>query len=300
MEEPRHHTHKLLHRLSKLSWPKIIVIVFLTILFFFFIIDALTTHYSITYTSELMNSLDQINVVLMTIAFISLTTIAVILCFPTGILCLSGGYLYSNKIDFLWGSIVATIVNLIGNTLGAGICFYISIYLSSTENERMSKEDFHPILWGIRNALHKEGLSINILLRLAPIVPSAMSNYGLYVLGSSFNDFIIGAFVGTVPYALALSLCGAMLTDTSEIEDFMLETSLWITVPLLLITVASVTMGTYLVYKYVDASLQAIAKENKESGNASNCETASKKVDEKTPLISESSAEDTIDDRDML
>ena len=232
--------------LSNLSLHKLVIVIILTILFFTFIIDSLSTHYTYTYTSDLIKQLDQLNVFLMTFLFFIISIIAILLCFPTGILFLSCGYLYAAKIGFTWGVVVATIANIIENTCAACLSFYISKYIASTEDERiLSQDDFHPILWGIRKALEDQGFTINLLLRLAPIVPSALSNYSMYLLGSSLNDFLLGAFIGTIPYAVLLSICGAMLNDTSQIVSFMENTPLWITIPVLIVAVVTFIFGTY-------------------------------------------------------
>jgi uncharacterized membrane protein YdjX (TVP38/TMEM64 family) len=248
---------------ARWSPVKLILIVFLVTLFLFFIIDSFTKKYSLGLVSELVASLTHLNVVIMTILFVVITAISVIFCFPTGAMCLSGGYLFCVKFGFTIGFFASTITILLGNSLGCAITYKIAIWVSTTDNQMLAKEDFHPLLWGIRKAIEKKGRTINTLLRLTPIIPGAVLNYCLPLLGTKFEDFIFGSFIGTSPYAFLLSVLGSMLGDSSAMERFILTTPLWITIPMVMVAASSLTLGAYLIYKYSKEALHAAMEEDK-------------------------------------
>jgi uncharacterized membrane protein YdjX (TVP38/TMEM64 family) len=208
-----------------------------------------------------MSFLADLNVFIMTLLFLLITSVGVVFCFPTGILGLSGGYLFGLRFGFTLGFILAIIVNLVGNSLGCAMTYKVSIWLASEKDRPVTKEDYHPILWGMRKALEKKGRQINTLLRLTPIVPGAMLNYCLPPLGTKFDDFIFGSFFGTIPYAVLLSILGSMLNDSSSIETFLYHTSVWITIPIFVLAFSSLFAAIYLTYKYANEALQAAMRE---------------------------------------
>lgn len=244
------------------SPTKVIIITFLFIVFIFFIIDSFTTQYSLHAISYLMKILASYNILSMTVLFLIFTAVSLVFVFPTGLLCLAGGYIYAFKLGFTIGLIISTIINLIGNVLGCFLTFKISMFLTNMSNSTMKKSDYHPYLWGIRKALEKKGLLINILLRLTPIVPSAIINYTLPPLGTKLYDFLIGTFLGTIPYAFVLSFLGSMVSDSTSVQGYVLETSLWISLPLGFLAVMSLITSVYLLYSYVNEALQTAIREN--------------------------------------
>lgn len=251
---------------SRWSPVKLLLITTLVALFLFFIIDSMTNKYSLELVSKLVAFLTQLNVVVMTILFVLITAVSVIFCFPTGAMCLSGGYLYCVKLGFTFGFFASTLMILVGNSLGCALTFKVAIWLSTSENQPLSKEDFHPLIWGIRKAIEKKGRTINTLLRLTPIIPGAVLNYCLPLIGTRFDDFIFGSFVGTSPYALLLSILGSMLGDSSAMERFIVQTPLWISIPVVMAAASSLTLGVYLIYKYAREALYSAMEEDKPHG----------------------------------
>ena len=72
--------------------------------------------------------------------------------------------------------------------------------------------------------MKKNGLLINILLRLTPILPQSVLNYSLPALGSDFFDFSIGCLLGLPPCSIFMTVIGALIANN--------QASPWNSIPL--------------------------------------------------------------------
>lgn len=239
---------------------RIIAIMLLLFAFMFFIFDSMTDQISFKIVKRFMLSLILFDLFRMSIIFLFCTCASLIFVFPTTIIGLSGGYLYGVKLGFVVGFLVSTIVTQIGLILGCFFTFQISRYLYSSNAGEYKKEDYHPVVWGIRKALEKKGLQINILLRLT-FLPAQILNYTLPPLGTKLSDFLLGAFIGSIPYSVFISLLGSMLTDVTEIELFLYHQSPTVSILLCLLGIFCVVLVIYLIYKYAKEALNEVMEE---------------------------------------
>ena len=130
------------------------------------------------------------------IFFLLLYCLATILLLPTLVLTLAGGVLF--------GPVVGTLFNLLGATLGATCAFCISRFLvfdwvASKKNIRLSK-----LIAGVED----RGWQFVALLRLVPIIPFNLVNYGLGITRIKFSHYLITTVIFLIPAEIIFTYCG--------------------------------------------------------------------------------------------
>ncbi len=146
-------------------------------------------------TSAIVNWIETLGL-LAPIFFLLLYCLATILFLPTMVLTLAGGALF--------GPIIGTLFNLISATLGAVCAFCISRYLifdkvADTKNIRIKN-----LIAGVEN----RGWQFVALLRLIPIIPFNMVNYGLGVTRIKLSHYLFATIIFLIPGEIIFTYCG--------------------------------------------------------------------------------------------
>lgn len=139
------------------------------------------------------------------IAFIGIYIVATVAFLPGSVLTLGAGVLF--------GVVQGALVVFVGATLGATFAFLVGRYLARGWVAR--KIEGNQNFAAIDQAVGQEGFKIVTLLRLSPIFPFNLLNYGLGVTGVSLKDYFLGSigmFPGTVMYVYLGSLAGSLAT----------------------------------------------------------------------------------------
>lgn len=138
------------------------------------------------YAPEIISWVEQLGW-LAPVLFIIIYCLATIMFFPTMVITLAGGALF--------GPILGTLLNLLGATWGAACSFLITRYFSGNwlpQNKNGS------VMKLIRGVEQKGWMSVAIL-RLFPIVPFNLVNYGLGVTGIRFRTYLLTTFIFLIP-----------------------------------------------------------------------------------------------------
>ena len=197
-----------------------LLIIILLGLVIFFVIDSYTskeTEKFIKYLGLLFIHLSPFYFIL---TYLSMTILFTIITVPEILIAATGGYFFALKFGFVFGILIGSSVNIIGITLGAMVCYFLSFALFH-DSEYIKSYEY---LNGLDIVLKKNGLLINILLRLTPILPQSVLNYSLPALGSNFFDFSIGCLLGLLPYSILVTVIGALIANH--------EASAWKSIPL--------------------------------------------------------------------
>ncbi|WP_237758276.1 TVP38/TMEM64 family protein [Legionella londiniensis] len=130
------------------------------------------------------------------IFFLFLYCFATLFFLPTMVLTLAGGAIF--------GPVLGTFFNLLGATIGAGCAFCISRYLifdwlKTKENARISK-----LIKGVEN----RGWQFVALLRIVPIIPFNIVNYGLGLTGIKFSHYMLTTVIFLIPTEIISTYCG--------------------------------------------------------------------------------------------
>lgn len=134
--------------------------------------------------------------------------VATVALVPGSLLTLAAGAIF--------GIVKGTALVLIAATLGASLAFLISRYLAREAVERRLAA--HPRFAAIDRAVGSEGRKIVFLLRLSPIFPFNLLNYGLGLTNIRFTDFLV-ASAGMVPGILLYVYCGRVIGDVARIAS---------------------------------------------------------------------------------
>jgi uncharacterized membrane protein YdjX (TVP38/TMEM64 family) len=121
------------------------------------------------------------------LAFVGMIVVFTSMFVPDTVLAIAGGALFG----LVWG----TVLTVVGVIITAALNFLAARTLLRPRIETMLEQ--HPKMLAIQSAANREGLRLQLLLRLAPINPVSVS----YVLGASgvrFSTFLI-ATAGLIP-----------------------------------------------------------------------------------------------------
>lgn len=128
--------------------------------------------------------------------FLLLYCLGTILFFPTMVLTLAGGALF--------GPVTGTFFNLLGATIGAVCAFCISRYLvfdwlAAKKNPRIDK---------MISGVERQGWQFVALIRLVPLIPFNLVNYGLGVTRIKLSHFFIATAIFLIPTEIFFTYCG--------------------------------------------------------------------------------------------
>jgi uncharacterized membrane protein YdjX (TVP38/TMEM64 family) len=137
------------------------------------------------------------------IVFIAGYVLACVAFVPGAVLTLAAGILF--------GLVRGVAYVLVGAVLGSSAAFLVSRYLARRAVERRIQADAR--FAAIDRAIAKEGLKIVFLLRLSPLFPFNLLNYGLGLTQVRFRDYLLasaGMIPGTVLYVYYGTALGSL------------------------------------------------------------------------------------------
>lgn len=130
------------------------------------------------------------------ILFLLLYCLATIFLLPTMVLTLAGGVLF--------GPMVGCLINLLGATIGAVCAFCISRYLVFDWLAAKKYVRINSLIAGVE----RKGWQFVALLRLVPIIPFNLVNYGLGVTRIKFSQYLTATVIFLIPTEVAFTYCG--------------------------------------------------------------------------------------------
>lgn len=139
------------------------------------------------------------------LAFILLYIIITVAFVPASVVTLGAGVVF--------GVIKGAMLVFVGAMLGATAAFLVGRYVA--RGWVAKKIAGNPRFQAIDDAIAKEGRKIIFLLRLSPVFPFNLLNYGLGLSQISLKDYVVGTigiFPGTVMYVYLGSLVGNLAT----------------------------------------------------------------------------------------
>jgi uncharacterized membrane protein YdjX (TVP38/TMEM64 family) len=133
--------------------------------------------------------------------YVSVYTIATFFLLPSTPLNLVGGAVFG----VYWGTLWTTI----GAVLAAILCFWFS----RTWGRSFIQQRFSGRWQQLDREIAEGGLFYMIAVRLLPLLPYGLVNFGAGVSGVKFKDYLLGTLIGTTPGLLPFILMGDGLTD---------------------------------------------------------------------------------------
>lgn len=132
------------------------------------------------------------------LVFVAAYVLATVLLVPASLLTLAAGALF--------GPLLGTAVVSMASTLGASAAFLIGRYLArpAVEKRISSNRKFA----AVDGAIAAKGARIVLLLRLSPLFPFTLLNYGLSLTKVQFWPYVLSSWVGMLPGTFAYVALG--------------------------------------------------------------------------------------------
>lgn len=140
------------------------------------------------------------------LAFVGLYVAAAVLLLPGAALTVAAGFIYGP----LYGTLLVSPVSVIAATLA----FWLGRTVARETITRRLGDS--PRLAAIDRAMGDRGLRLVFLLRLSPMLPFNVLNYGLGLTNVRPRDYVIASFVGMLPGTVLYVYLGSTLTSLAE------------------------------------------------------------------------------------
>ena len=136
------------------------------------------------------------------LVFLGVHIVASLLFVPRTVLAIAAGLLFGIGWGIVWAAI--------GSVLGAVVGFCLARYVNSGLIDLHARARFRPIL----DRVQRGGWRAVALLRLIPVIPHSLGNYGLGLTPLPLGAYAFGSLVGQLPMTIAcvdLSTAGERL-----------------------------------------------------------------------------------------
>jgi uncharacterized membrane protein YdjX (TVP38/TMEM64 family) len=132
-----------------------------------------------------------------------------------GTVLLVPGSLLGIGAGFVLGVVQGTITVSIASTLGASAAFLLGRTLAREwVQERIAR---NPKFRAIDEAVRRQGFKIVFLLRLSPLFPFEILNYGLGLTDISFRDYVLASWIGMLPGTVMYVYLGSTLESLADL-----------------------------------------------------------------------------------
>ena len=148
------------------------------------------------------------------LVFMLIYIVGTIFFFPGSVLTLAGGALF--------GPVYGTFYNLTGATIGAAISFLIARYLLSNYVEQKTGGKMKQLKDGVEN----EGWRFIAFVRLVPLFPFNLLNYGLGLTKIKFWHYVIASYICMLPGGLAYTYFGYIGKEAATGGDGLIQKGL--------------------------------------------------------------------------
>jgi len=133
--------------------------------------------------------------------------VACVLLLPGSILTLGAGALL--------GVVYGTVTVSIGSTIGACAAFLVGRFVARNWVER--KVSSNPKFTAVDAAVGRQGFKIVLLLRLSPVFPFNLLNYGCGLTKVSFWKYALASWVGMLPGTVMYVYVGSTIGEVAKL-----------------------------------------------------------------------------------
>ena len=140
------------------------------------------------------------------VAFIAGYVVAAVLFIPGSLLTLAGGAIF--------GLTKGVVIVFLAAVLGSSAAFLVSRYVARSSIERRLAGNAR--FAAIDRAVGAQGRKIVFLLRLSPVFPFTLLNYGLGLTNVRFVDYVV-ASIGMLPGTLLYVYYGKVIGDVAAL-----------------------------------------------------------------------------------
>lgn len=148
------------------------------------------------------------------VVFVVVCALGTAVFLPKPVLATAAGLLFGVG----WGSALA----IAGFTAGALIAFGVARWLGRDAIKGWLGERLHTL----EQVFARRGVEATLVIRLLPIVPFALANYGAGVTAVRGRDFALGTALGLVPSTVLAAVLGDALSDLGSTRSIV-ALSIW-------------------------------------------------------------------------
>ena len=141
------------------------------------------------------------------LAYIVFYAVSCVLAIPGSVLTLAGGFLFGIGRGIIFVSI--------GATLGATLAFLVGRHL--LRRWIVEKVGSNLKFQALDEAVAREGWKIVLLVRLCPIFPFPVTNYGFGITRVSLKDYVLASWIGMTPAMLVLVYIGSLASSLANL-----------------------------------------------------------------------------------
>jgi uncharacterized membrane protein YdjX (TVP38/TMEM64 family) len=141
------------------------------------------------------------------VAYILFYAISCVIAIPGSVLTLAGG--------FLFGIGAGTLYVSIGATLGATLAFLAGRYL--LRRWIVGRIGSNLKFQALDEAVAREGWKMVLLVRLCPIFPFPVTNYGFGITRISLKEYVLASWIGMMPAMVVLVYIGSLASSLANL-----------------------------------------------------------------------------------
>lgn len=131
---------------------------------------------------------------------------------PGSPVTLFGGFAFGGT----WAGFARTLAAVsLGSTLGASLAFLIARYVA--RDWIAARIAARPTFQAIDAAIGREGFKFVLLLRLSPVFPFNLLNYGCGVTRVTFRDYVLASWLGMLPGTVLFIYLGSTTRQLADI-----------------------------------------------------------------------------------
>jgi len=163
-------------------------------------------------TLDVLDWLENVPTVPSALTMVGIYTVVLVFLFPVTPLNLATGFLYG-----FW---IGAAVSMVGITLGASVAFLLgrTIARDWVKDKMISRPKFKAIDW----AIEKNGAYIVFLLRLSPLFPFPLINYGFGITKGTPLQYVLGTALGVAPATVVYTYLGTLEGSCRHVDVFRL------------------------------------------------------------------------------
>eukprot|EP01041_Mallomonas_annulata_P007467 gene7467-15279_t len=280
----------------------------------FFIIDSCLSKYVLRFTVGACRDLNDYNEAVITIIFFLCSSLLGAIGFPLTILNVLSGFIFAKIYGFYIGALlISSIITTISFTNSSLLTFFfVRIIYSDVVKEWIQASDIK-VLQGLEGAILKNGLYVNFLLRLCPLMPAWVVNYGAPAMGSNIWAYLYAALLGNIPHCIILSAAGGCLNKINNINDYLHHTPKSIVYTVIITSVLLLIVSIWFLYVFTmnaidnlsesESKLKEKCDDNNHNNNSNNGNGIEEDVrgvivTERTPLISNDDNYETFENKE--
>lgn len=134
------------------------------------------------------------------VAYILFYAVACVFAIPGSVLTLGGGFLFGISAGIVYVSA--------GATLGATLAFLVGRY--GLRRWIVKKVGNNVKFQALDEAVAREGWKMVLLVRLCPIFPFPVTNYGFGITRVSLKEYVLASWIGMLPAMVVLVYIGSL------------------------------------------------------------------------------------------